>query len=42
MVWRASGVKMTSESGFVGKTIQLTALSFEVAKLISLSGVQSG
>lgn len=32
------GMKVNSESGFVGKTFQLTALSFEVAKLFSVAG----
>lgn len=32
------GMKVNSESGFVGKKFQLTALSFEVAKLVSVPG----
>ena len=32
------GVKVNSESSFFGKTFQLTAMLFEVAKLVSVPG----
>ena len=36
------GVKVNSESSFFGKTFQLTAMLFEVAKLVSVPGGGAG